>query len=125
MEIHHVPDSVGRNTHAWPCHCFCGQPAVGDSSANESHHRHATIEARLDQLEKASMESARLLQEIAQQVQALTIAQEQTARRAAIAMALGAAAAVVGIGAGVLAAIRRHPPCVRSRSCIQFAFASL
>jgi electron transfer flavoprotein alpha/beta subunit len=78
---------------------------LATASASESRNRHETIEARLDQLEKASMESARLLQEIAQQVQALTIAQEQTARRAAIAMALGAAAAVVGIGAGVLAVI--------------------
>jgi hypothetical protein len=64
-----------------------------------------SIEARLDQLEKGSMDSARLFQEIAQQVQALTIAQEQTARRARIAVALGVVALVVGIGAGILAVI--------------------
>ena len=64
-----------------------------------------SIETRLDQLEKGSMDSARLFQEMAQQVQALTIAQEQTARRARIAIGLGATALVVGIGASILAVI--------------------
>jgi hypothetical protein len=62
-----------------------------------------SIEGRLDQLEKSSTESARLLQEIAQQVQALAMAQEQTARRARVAVTLGGAAVVIGIVACILA----------------------
>ena len=65
--------------------------------------KNPTIEGRVDQLEKSSTESARLLQEIAQQVQALAIAQEQTARRARIALALGVTAVVIGIVACILA----------------------
>jgi len=64
-----------------------------------------SIETRLDQLEQGSMDSARLFQEIAQQVQALTIAQGQTARMARIAIGLGATALVIGIGASILAMI--------------------
>jgi hypothetical protein len=75
------------------------------ATAGESHEKNQSIVARLDQLEKGSTDSARLFQEIAQQVQALTIAQEQTARRARIAVALGVVALVVGIGAGILAMI--------------------
>ena len=61
-----------------------------------------TIDGRIDRLEKTSMESARLLGDIAQQVQALAIAQEQTARRVRIAMVLSVTAIIVGIGAGIL-----------------------
>jgi hypothetical protein len=65
--------------------------------------KNPTIEGRFDQLEKSSTESARLLQEVAQQVQALAIAQEQTARRARVGVTLGVAAAVIGIVACILA----------------------
>jgi electron transfer flavoprotein alpha/beta subunit len=74
-------------------------------TAGKSDEKNQSIEARLDQLEKGSMESARLLQEIAQQIQALTMAQEQTARKARIALAVGVAGLAVGIGAGIFAAI--------------------
>jgi hypothetical protein len=73
--------------------------ATADDSKAQS------TEARLDQLEKGSMDSARLLGEIAQQIHALTIVQEQTARRARIAVGLGVTALVVSIGAGILAVI--------------------
>ena len=56
-------------------------------------------EARIAHLEKGSMDSARLFQEIAQQLEALTVAQQHTARKARIAIGLGVAALVVGIGA--------------------------
>jgi urease accessory protein UreF len=75
---------------------------LATSGANESHKRHETIAARLDQLETASMESARLLQDIAEQVQALTTAQEETARRCRIAVALGVVATVIGIGVSIV-----------------------
>ena len=54
-------------------------------------------EARLTGLEQRSSESAQLLQDMAQQIQALAVAQEVAARRARIATG-------VAIGAGVLAA---------------------
>ena len=76
------------------------------ATTDQSLEKDASIEARLDRLEKRSTESAGLFQELAQQVQALTIAQEQTARRARTGMVLGVAALIVAIGAGILALIR-------------------
>ena len=62
----------------------------------------SSLEARLGQLEKASMESARLLEDIAQQIQALTIAHEQTARRVRIAIAVGVTALITSVAAGIV-----------------------
>ena len=64
-----------------------------------------TIEARVEKLETASVESARLIQDLALQVQALASAQAQTARRARIGVALGVVALIAGIGAGILAVV--------------------
>ena len=61
--------------------------------------RNRSIEARLDQLEKASIESARLLEELAEQLQALTLAQQEMQRRLRIAVIVGVAAAVLAVGA--------------------------
>jgi len=61
------------------------------------------VEARLQQLETTAMESARLLEDIAQQIQALTIAQEQTARRVRIAIAVGVTAVITSIAALIVA----------------------
>jgi hypothetical protein len=66
------------------------------SQSTKAHERNRSIEARLDQLEKASIESARLLEEMAEQLQALTLAQQE-------ALIVGAAAAVVAVGALVYA----------------------
>ena len=44
------------------------------SQSTKANERNRSIEARLDQLEKASIESARLLEELAEQLQALTLA---------------------------------------------------
>jgi len=74
------------------------------ANASASHEKQP-IEARIGQLEKASIESAGLLQEMAQQIQALTIEQAQTARRVRIAIALAVVSLIVGIGAGILAVI--------------------
>jgi hypothetical protein len=65
--------------------------------------RHQALDARLDEMQKASAESARLLHEIAEQMQALTMAQQEAAHRGRIAMTLAVAATVVGIGAAILA----------------------
>jgi CHASE3 domain sensor protein len=57
-------------------------------------------------LENASSESARLLREIAEQIQILAAAQEQATRTCRIAILLAAAAMFVGVGAGILAMVR-------------------
>lgn len=67
--------------------------------------RHPNIEARLDQLEKGSVESARLLQAMAEQLQALTLAQQETQKRVRVALAFAAVAALLGIGALILAIV--------------------
>ena len=61
-----------------------------------------TSEARFAQLEQASMESARLLDEMAQQIQALTVAHAQTARMARMAIVAGVAAVAMSVGAGIV-----------------------
>src|SRR5687767_820738 len=59
------------------------------------------VEARLERLEKGSEESARLIQDIAQQLQAIVVAQEVAARRTRLAVRVGA----VAVGLAVLAAV--------------------
>jgi hypothetical protein len=61
------------------------------------------METRLDQVEKASLDSARLLQELAEQVEALSAAQERTARRDRIVIAISAVAVTAAIGALIVA----------------------
>ena len=61
------------------------------------------IEARLASVEQGSRESAQLLQDIAQQIQALAVGQEIAVRRARIALGVAIAAGVVAICAGILA----------------------
>ena len=68
--------------------------------------RHQSYEARLDQLKKTSTESARLIQELAQQVQALTEAQAESARRVRTAFVISSVAAILAVLAVILAAVR-------------------
>ena len=77
--------------------------AAADSSKRRT--QNETITGRLDQLENASAESARLLRDIAEQIQLLAVAQEQTARKCRIAILLAVAATVVGVGAVILAMV--------------------
>jgi hypothetical protein len=74
-------------------------------TAGASHTRadHQNVEARLQRLEQTSMESARLLEDIAQQIHALALAQELTARRARIAIAVSVVAVITCVGVGILA----------------------
>ena len=76
---------------------------MATADQNKVRRQNETIEARFNQLEKASEDSAQLLQEMAEQVQALAAAHEQTARRYRTAMALAIASLVIGIVAGILA----------------------
>jgi CHASE3 domain sensor protein len=69
------------------------------TQSSKAQERNRSIEARLDQLEKASIESARLLEEMAEQLQALTLAQQELQRRLRIAVIVGVAAAVLAVGA--------------------------
>jgi hypothetical protein len=78
--------------------------AAADSSKRRE--QNETITGRLDQLENTSAESARLLREVAEQIQVLAAAQEQTARKCRIAILLALAATVIGVGAGILAIVR-------------------
>jgi hypothetical protein len=73
------------------------------TEASDVRQRHQALDTRLDEIQRASSESARLLHEIAQQMQALTMAQQEAARRGRIAMTLAVAATVVGVGAAILA----------------------
>jgi hypothetical protein len=75
------------------------------AKAREGHETHRTLDARLDELEKASLESARLLQEMALQIEAIANAQQDIARRVRIVMALAIVATILAAAATVLALI--------------------
>jgi hypothetical protein len=68
--------------------------------------RNQNIEARLEQLERASMESARLIRELAEQLQALTLAQADLQRRVRIAWIVSGVAAVAAAIAITLVFVR-------------------
>ena len=72
---------------------------------NKLRQQNETMAARLDHLENSSVESARLLREIAEQTQVLATAQEQTARAYRTALLLSVAATVVAIAAIILAVL--------------------
>jgi hypothetical protein len=78
---------------------------LATADQNKLRQQNETMAARLDHLENTSVESARLLREIAEQVQVVAAAQEQTARRYRTALVLGVAATVVAIGAIILAVV--------------------
>jgi hypothetical protein len=58
--------------------------------------------ARLRKLEQSADESAQLLRDLAEQVHALTAAQQHTARRARVAVGLGIAALVLAAAAALV-----------------------
>lgn len=62
-------------------------------------------DTRLEQLENASVETARLLQELAEQLQALTLAQQALHRKIRMALIAGVVAAALAIIAVVLVLI--------------------
>ena len=67
--------------------------------------QHQSVDAQLDHLEKASVESARLLQEMAEQIQALTAAQQELQRRLKLALVAGFVAAALALTAAILAVV--------------------
>ena len=64
------------------------------------------VDERLTSLEQRDRESAQLIQDMAQQIQALAVAQEVAVRRARIALGVAIAAGVLAAGACVLAFLR-------------------
>jgi hypothetical protein len=79
---------------------------VETMGTNRVHDRNSTMEARLDQLEKASLDSAQLLQQLAERVEALAAAHVRAARRDRIIIAISVTAAVVAIVALFVAVAR-------------------
>lgn len=61
---------------------------------------------RLSRLEESSTETARLLLQLAQHLDALAAAQRATARRVQIALILGSVAAALSLGACVMVLLR-------------------
>ena len=61
--------------------------------------RTQSVDTRLAQLEKASVESARLIQEMAEQLHALSLAQQEIQRRLRLALIATVVAALVALGA--------------------------
>ena len=72
--------------------------------ANDAGDSTRSVDARLAELEDESRASAQLMQNMAQQITALTLAHESAARAARRGLALGIAALVLAI-AGVILAI--------------------
>jgi hypothetical protein len=75
------------------------------NQTRQARDQNQSVEAQIDQLEKASVESAQLLQQVAEQIQALTAAQQDLQRRlklalvvAGISVAVAVAAIIVAIG---------------------------
>jgi hypothetical protein len=61
--------------------------------------RDQSVDARIEHLEKASVESARLLQEMAEQLQALTFAQQEVQRRLRLCLIGAIVAALLALSA--------------------------
>jgi len=61
--------------------------------------RNQSVDVRIEHLEKASVESARLLQEMAEQLQALTLAQQEVQRRLRLCLIAALVAAILALSA--------------------------
>ena len=71
--------------------------------ANDAGDRTRSVDARLAELENESRASAQLTQDMAEQINALTLAHESAARTARHGLALGIAALVLAVLAVILA----------------------
>lgn len=73
------------------------------SQTKKVNEQQQSIQTRLDELEKASAESARLVREIAEQLQALTVASEEARKQVRLALMMSGGALVAAGAAIVLA----------------------
>ena len=67
--------------------------------------RNQSVGTRIDQLEKASLESARLIKQMAEQLQTLTLAPQEMERRMRLSLIASIVAASLALGALVIAII--------------------
>jgi len=79
---------------------------LATANDNRGRQQNETFEQRVSDLENTSAESARLLQDVAQQLQALTAAQQQTARTVRAALVVGVTAFAIGVTAVVISLLR-------------------
>ena len=80
--------------------------ALLDRARGSTERKTHGVDERLTSLEQRDRESAQLIQDMAQQIQALAVAQEVEVRRARIALGVAIAAGVLAAGACVLALLR-------------------
>jgi hypothetical protein len=73
------------------------------NQSKKTQDRNQPPDARLEQLEKASVDTARVLQELAEQMQALTLAQQDLQRRMRLALIVSIVAAAVAAVAAIVA----------------------
>ena len=75
---------------------------LANTRSNRFNEKAQGIEARIDALETASRDSAHLLQDMAQQIQALAAGQQDLMRRTKVAVRVAAVAVILAVIAGVL-----------------------
>jgi hypothetical protein len=68
--------------------------------------RQQSVDVRIEQLKNAFVESARLLHELAQQVQALSLAEQELQKRMQLALIVGWIGIALGVGASILALVK-------------------
>ena len=73
------------------------------NQTRQARDQNQSVEAQIDQLEKASVESAQLLQQVAEQIQALTAAQQDLQRRLKLALIVAGISAAVAVAAIIVA----------------------
>jgi hypothetical protein len=69
-----------------------------DTQSRSGQQRHQSLEARIEELEKTSVQTARLVNEMAEQLQALTLAQQELQRRFKVALILSLVSLTLGTG---------------------------
>jgi type IV secretory pathway component VirB8 len=73
------------------------------NQTRQARDQNQSVEAQIDQLEKASVESAQLLQQVAEQIQALTAVQQDLQRRLKLALIVAGISAAVAVAAIIVA----------------------
>ena len=73
------------------------------NQTRQARDQNQSVEAQIDQLEKASVESAQLLQQVAEQIQALTAAQQDLQRRLKLALIVAGISSAVAVAAIIVA----------------------
>ena len=73
------------------------------NQTRQARDQNQSVEAQIDQLEKASVESAQLLQQVAEQIQALSAAQQDLQRRLKLALIVAGISAAVAVAAIIVA----------------------